>query len=113
MNTSYFANRSAKNPVAISRKKPPWFEGGHYPLLSPSKKLLEDYKYGGLSEEQYVTRFMTQLEKLDPRTVWDDLVSKYGENATLMCYEGKNKFCHRHIVAIWFQTHLGEKVTEL
>ena len=113
MLTSYFANKKVKNPVAISRIVPPKFKGGHYPILSPSYELLNDYKNDKITTEQYIERFVAQLELLNPKFIWDDLHQKFGDDITLVCYEGKGKFCHRHIVAIWFEEFLGIKINEL
>ena len=57
---------------------------------------------------------------LDPVKVWDDLHTLTGGNEpVLLCWEqprdlqtGKT-YCHRRIVADWFERELGYKVEEL
>ena len=34
-------------------------------------------------------------------------------NSILLCYENNKDFCHRHIVAAWFEIMLGIKVDEV
>ncbi|MCL6442574.1 MAG: DUF488 domain-containing protein, partial [Alicyclobacillus sp.] len=36
-----------------------------------------------------------------------------GENAVLLCYEKHNDWCHRRMVADWFEKELGVVVPEL
>lgn len=110
MKTSYFAVAS-KNPnaVAISIRKPPFFHGRHYPKLAPTESILNSYqrkKDIKRYEEQYRKQI---LSKLEPKEVYEEL----GEDAVLVCWEGPKKFCHRHIVAKWFEKCLGIKVDEL
>lgn len=47
------------------------------------------------------------LSKLDPEKVFRGL-----DNSVLLCYESNTEFCHRHIVAAWFEILLGVKVPE-
>lgn len=46
------------------------------------------------AEEQYVQKFMKQLEKVSPLDVIED-------GMILCCYETIEKFCHRHLIAKW------------
>lgn len=68
---------------------------------------------GKISEEEnnryYVQEYWNQvLSKLNPEKVYDEL-----DNSILLCYEDNTKFCHRHIVAAWFEILLGVKVPEV
>ncbi|MCX6668824.1 MAG: hypothetical protein NTV25_03335 [Methanothrix sp.] len=96
--TSYFA-RSSKlpNAISIARGYPASFKGRQYLKLAPSKDLLDEYKRGKLSEEEYAVVFGWQLDELDPVEV----VKELGPNPILLCWEGPSKFCHRHLVADW------------
>lgn len=46
------------------------------------------------AEEQYIQKFMKQLEKVSPLDVIED-------GMILCCYETIEKFCHRHLIAKW------------
>jgi hypothetical protein len=117
--TSNFRNLAAivgpLAPVSISRGKPRWLKGGwlchcqpgthgrNYDALAPTAAALKG------SAEEYDRAFAQILAGLDPRAVYDDL----GENAVLLCFCQPNVFCHRRIVAEWFEFHLGVIVPEL
>lgn len=57
----------------------------------------------------YIKEYWNEvLSKLDPEKVYKEL-----DNSILLCYEDSNEFCHRHIVADWFELMLGVKVPEV
>lgn len=110
MNTSYFS-KSAKHPnaVSIAIKAPPSFTGRQFKILAPHKWFYLRYKKN-LDTDEYTKHYYEEvLDKLDAQEVYDEL----GEDAVLLCWEGKTKFCHRHIAAKWFKDKLGIKITEL
>lgn len=45
------------------------------------------------------------MQKLNPEEVYQKL-----DNSILLCYESNDKFCHRHIVAAWFEILLDVNV---
>jgi len=109
MKTSYFAKYKGENAISISLSTPSWFKGTAYKKLAPSWNLLNGYKNGDISKDQYISIYTaTVLDKLDAKEVYDEL----GENAVLMCWEKSSDFCHRHIVATWFFDKLGIEVEE-
>ena len=114
MYTSYFGNyRNIVNAVAITGKPPAFFHGSHYPKLGPHESFLMDYKYGRIDDKEYIELYTKLvLDPLSPEETYKELVDTYGENVTLCCYEKPPKFCHRAIVAIWFETNLGILVPE-
>ena len=105
MNTSNFArNGRHPNAVAISSTHPKWFEGRHYRPLAPPWKLVDAYKSGKIMAETYTDSYWESvLCKLDAQEVFDEL----GNDAILLCYEKPGEFCHRRIVARWFEIELG------
>ena len=110
MKTSYFAkHRHKKNGVCIALGLPPGFEGKHCPELAPPRWLLDKYKKD--SDEKFYTKQYKKevLNKLDPQDIYDIL----GYNAVLLCWEGPDKFCQRHIVAKWFKRELGLSIKEV
>ena len=108
MNTSYFAHYRGQDGVAITAYKPPFFKGDWYPALAPSKDLLARYKAGTVDDEGYTTEFTKYLATLDVEAIWRDLGDK-----VLLCYESPEKFCHRHLVAVWIRDSLGKKIDEI
>ena len=114
MNTSYFSKiKYSQNLfdrlVCIASSAPPGFTGRFYKPLAPPWELIKAYKMNG-DEQRYTGAYNHMvLKDLDPQQVYNDL----GEDAILLCWEGKNKFCHRHLVSKWFEKELGIIVTEL
>lgn len=110
MQTSYFGKKCEGNTVAICRYPPEWWTGRVYQKLSPSAKLLADYRGKGISEAEYGSRYNEEvLSQLDPQIVFNEL----GEDAILLCFEKTGVFCHRRLVADWFERKLGIKVNEV
>lgn len=106
MYTSYYANvknlPAHLNPIAVSIGLPKWWQGERDKRLAPSWAMMKSPR------ENYDREFKKQLEKLDARQVYDQL----GDNAVLLCYEVPNDWCHRRMVAEWFENELGIVVPE-
>jgi uncharacterized protein (DUF488 family) len=65
---------------------------------------------GSIDEEEYTRSFWAEvLSKLDHARVYADL----GEDAVLLCWERPSAFCHRRLVAEWFEDKLGVSVPEV
>jgi len=110
MQTSYFAV-SSEHPkaVSIAARAPRWFKGREYKKLAPKYWFFKKYKEDG-DAEFYTEQYQKEvLDKLDPQTVFNEL----GEDAVLLCWEGKDLFCHRRLVADWFKKKLNIEVPEL
>lgn len=96
--------------ISIARFAKFW-NGATYPKLAPPAEIIKIK-----DEAQYKKLYYEKvLSKLDPKQVYNEL----GDNAVLLCYEKfsdiKNgtAFCHRRIVAEWFENNLDVKVDEL
>ena len=114
MYTSYFANKKVSNPVSICAKSPSWYTGPEFKLLAPKYSFLKLYKDGQINEDEYTNQYYNLvLSKLDAAEVYNKLVTNYGEDVSLLCYEKPTDFCHRHIVSIWFEMELNIIVKEL
>jgi len=97
--TSYFSSKkyNIELGVSIARYANFW-KGEICQELFPSKELLADYKADLINESQYKARYVVEtLSKLNPK----ELAAKLN-NKVLLCYEKSGDFCHRHIVADWF-----------
>lgn len=107
MYTSNFANikkviKSGLRPVAISIGLPKGYTGEREIRLAPTWAMLK------LPREEYDRRFTAILQKLNPM----ELYMKLGDDAVLLCYEKHNDWCHRRLVAEWFENELGIMVPE-
>ncbi|MBO5103241.1 MAG: hypothetical protein J6C13_04045 [Clostridia bacterium] len=96
--------------VSIARFNKFW-TGDEFEFLAPPAEIIK-IEDGDLYTKLYYEKV---LNKLNTQEVYNML----GDNAVLLCYEkwsdikeGKT-FCHRRIVAKWFEDNLGIKVEEL
>jgi hypothetical protein len=115
LTTSYFANiKNVASPLAICARSPSFYTGPELKILAPKYSIFVAYKNGEIGPEEYTVQYKKQvLRPLDPKEVWDRIVSIAGKDATLLCYEKPSDFCHRHIVADWLSSRLKIKVVEL
>ena len=91
------------------------YKGKCYPALAPKHSFWKVWhdNIGKISEEEntkyYIEEYWNQvLSKLDPEEVFNEL-----EYSVLLCYEPVSEFCHRHIVAAWFEILLGKEIKEI
>lgn len=110
MQTSYFAiSYSLPNAISIAAKSPDFFIGKEYLPLAPTWQIYSDYQKTHNIHE-YTERYIEEiLFPLDPQQVFEEL----GKYSILLCWEAPDKFCHRRIVAKWFEDSLQIKVPEL
>ena len=111
------AKRCCEAQIAISLKVPQKYRR-RYSLLAPTPELLKAYKSGSPEcqpiERYYTHEFFDQLFELNARAVWYELHRLVdGHEPILLCYEPPGEFCHRRLVAKWFEHELGEVVEEL
>jgi hypothetical protein len=105
MKTSCYKHYKKADGVAISIYPPEGFRGKHYPKLAPTKKALDRYRKDG-NKKAYIKSYEKDvLSKLNPEQVWEEL-----KDNTILCYEPSGEFCHRHLVAEWFERELDEFV---
>ena len=120
--TSYFANikkldKDKYTFVSISRFFPYYMRGlgiKEYLKLAPPADLLMRTNSGVIDEEQYTIEFNEHLDTLEPENVIADLVfiDEDEKDVVLLCYEARDKFCHRHLVSKWL-TDNGYIINEL
>ena len=108
--TSYYARACKIIPdwrlVAISRGIPDNFGGAIMRELNPSQELLYGYKNGNISDEEYREIYFNEtLSTLNPVEIYNKLKGK-----VILCYCGKDSFCHRHLVIEWLGQNLGSEV---
>ena len=107
--TSYFQKlnmlkRNGIIPISICAKPPDNYNGITYKNLAPSFALLSSW-HKTHNVKEYIEIFEQQvLNKLNAEKVYDDICKLAGKNndVTLLCYENPIDFCHRHLVAQWF-----------
>ena len=117
MKTSCFYLYTGEGRISIARTSPKHVVDGlkYYPALTAGKWLFDTaYKDYATYRERY---FREILAPLDPRKSWDDLHAlACGHEPVLLCHEHLRKtddWCHRRLVAEWFEQALGVSVPEM
>ena len=116
--SSYKDSKTKKyRTVSISKDKgrDAEYEGDYDLRLAPLESFFRIWKNnrGVIPEkentEYYINEFYYQvLKKLNPEEIYKDL-----DNSILLCYEDNTEFCHRHLVAAWFELFLGVEIKEV
>ena len=105
--TSYFAN--LKNlpdyivPISICGKAPDFYKGIQFKILAPKYDFFKQWKVNQ-DNNYYIYHFNKEvLNLLDPKEIEKKLYElSNGSDIALICYEKPDDFCHRHLVANWF-----------
>ena len=101
--------------VASSLTAPTGEYDRHAVKLAPTQDMLWYYKNSFISEAEYTRMYNKILDKLKADGSLDGFVKDFRKHdkVLLLCYEGKYKFCHRHILAEYLNKHYGLNITEL
>lgn len=112
--TSYFAKLKSLPdniiPISICGKAPDWYKGLQYKKLAPKYNFFMEWKKNH-NNDYYIEHFQKEvLDLLDPFDVIREIEDKIIAdriilspiNFALICYEKPSDFCHRHLVADWF-----------
>lgn len=118
--TSYFAK--AKNfdknkfiLCQISNSAPFELDGKLSVFIPDWNTIVSPKKNGLIDEHEYKKRYLSQLNSSrDSVLNIIKLLKTFNKDIILMCYESPDKFCHRHILADWYneQIHDPEGITE-
>ena len=119
MKTASFFTYTGPGRVSIARYAPRGTPAGFriFKVLAPEREMLS------MKIDEYRVLYDEILRRLDPQETWDRLHELAGDHEPiLLCYEtpdqirhgvpGKS-FCHRNMVAKWFEKSLGFEVPEL
>ena len=113
MKTASFFTYTGPGRISIARYAPRGTPAGfrQYRALAPDADMLK------MSQALYVPRYAAILNALDPLQVWDDLHRLAGDQEpVLLCWERPpftaSNWCHRRLVADWFERALGVTVPE-
>ena len=101
-------------PIAISGKRPDFYEGLYYVEFAPRFWMYERWKKGESTNEGYSESYEGYLETLDKAEIREDFKPYVGEgkDCVLLCYEKSGDFCHRHVLADWLEKKFGWKIEE-
>lgn len=107
--TSYFSKwKGNKSPdvvlMATTYYKPYWFGGEWFSEMAPSAELVQSYKRGEVTPEQYTEIYLKQLESNQEAILSRIQSFDPQKDYILLCFEGPGRFCHRHVFADWVTT---------
>lgn len=118
--TSYFAkakyfNRKKSILCQISNSAPFELDGRLSSLIPDWNTIVSPKKMGLIDEDEYKKRYINQLNSSKDWIL--EIIESFkmcDKDIILMCYESPDKFCHRHILAEWYneQTNDPEGITE-
>ena len=119
--TTYFSKmkKAIGLKIGIVRFLQKWidlekYEMIHLPQLSPSKKLLLNYKDGNIDWEMYTTIFKEEMKSHDMKRALNrtqELLDE-GKDITIICYCKDRNTCHRSLIGDYFE-ELGYEVNEI
>ena len=117
--TGYYAKLNQyKNlglePIAISGKRPNFYEGLYYPDFAPRYWMYQRWKDKDITNEGYTEEYKKYLDTLDKEEIRKDFkeYTVEGNDIVLLCYEKSAEFCHRHVLAEWLKEEFGWEVCE-
>jgi uncharacterized protein (DUF488 family) len=95
-NTSQLAGFTKKQDVEYFLQTIVGAEYLHLPIMAPTKQLLNDYKKGLISWQQYETQFKSIIaqRQIDKHIIPHDL-----DMACFLCSEATADNCHRRLIA--------------
>ena len=114
----YYAVKNKVNDyykVAISRTAPANEYDLHTLILAPDSDTLWAYKNEYIDNQEYTRQYLEKLNKLLDNGTLESIIDnlKAHDKVLLLCYEGKYKFCHRHILADFLNEHFTLGISEL
>ena len=105
-NTSQLAAFTKREDLQYFLKEICQAEYLHLPILSPSKAILDAYKKGESTWEEYEASFLQQLEHRQVETTVDRRL--FDVPAVLLCSEPTPEHCHRRLVAEYLSRKWGD-----
>ncbi len=97
--TGYFAEMSRiQNGLmySIANSKPKGIDIQTFQPFVPHWNLVQDFKGGSISWEQFTQEYVAQLDKIS-QDVFDTLLT-LPDDIVFLCWEATDKPCHRHIL---------------
>ena len=105
--TSYFAMLKKipedMVPISIAISTPKWYQGECYKKIAPDYFMVENLKkYNDI--DRYKKEYWSKIKHLTVQGIVNDLKEiSNGKDVVLLCYEKPTDFCHRHLIAKWFE----------
>ena len=101
-NTSQLAGFTKKQDIEYFLRVIVGADYIHLPIIAPTKQLLNNYKKGLISWQQYETQFK---EIIAHRQIEKRIMPQDADMACFLCSEAKADDCHRRLVAEYLSEH--------
>lgn len=120
--TSYYANtRTVEGyKVQISVSAPvDALVDYNFGSISPNKSTLWNHKNRMINDAQYTKEYIAKLNSnkeqilAEMKQIIANATLAKEDRVILLCWEGKSKFCHRHLFAKWYKQQTNVEITEL
>ena len=102
-NTSQLAGFTKKQDLEYFLEAIVGSEYVHMPIMAPTKQMLNDYKKGLISWQQYETQFKPLIAG---RQIERHLALQDMDLSCFLCSEARTDNCHRRLVAEYLAKHL-------
>lgn len=119
--TSYFANvkrvEGYKVQISVSAPSDALVDYS-FDSIAPNKSTLWDHKNRVINDAEYTKQYFAKLNSnkesilAEMRQILANANLAKQDKVILLCWEGKSKFCHRHLFADWYQKQTGAKISE-
>lgn len=103
-NVSQLAGFTKKNDLKYFLKVIANTEYEYVPQLAATKELMDGYRGGKISWEEFEATYLALLEE---RQVLKTLKPEGFDKGCLLCSEAKSDHCHRRLAAEWLQAKWG------
>jgi uncharacterized protein (DUF488 family) len=104
-NVSQLAGFAKKDDLAYFLKEICGMEYIHLPELAPTQDILDEFKKNHGEWKIYEARFLALMKQ---RCIEESISKNIIADGCLLCSEDKPNFCHRRLVAEYFQQHWGD-----
>lgn len=106
-NTSQLAGFTKKRDVEYFLQTIVGAKYAHLPVMAPTKQLLNDYKKGSISWQQYETEFNLIITE---RQIEKQIMAEDMDMIGFLCSEASADKCHRRLVAEYLAKH-GQNIS--
>ena len=87
-------------------------EYSHMAMFAPTKDILDDYKKGKITWNDYEDKFIPLMEKRVIENLFEKNYSKY-DKVLLLCSESTPEHCHRRLVAEYLSNKIDCEIIHL
>lgn len=107
-NVSQLAGYTKKNDFIYFLKQIGDIAYYHAVILAPTKEILDAYKKGQISWEEYESQYNELLRRREIKEVLKDNLNNNFDKVCLLCSEVTPEQCHRRLAAEYIKNYMGD-----